>query len=337
MSVAAGASADAVRCLLPGVEVLGHERQVSTDQANLSIAVDERWLVKWFTRPVRHDDLACVEQLARVRFAHMPVHVGAVDGDRTGEVVAVVSELVADATDGWQWYVDDVLAWLDGRSPLGPLVSTAARMGAITAALHHALAIDHPPVAAPADDLRRTVAERRAQALAHTSGSAGDRLRERIDRIDTVLAQLDDVDEVLVQRVHGDLHAGQFLRAGDVRNGRLLVIDFDGDPMTDASLRLARQPVERDLAGLLQSLDHVARVAAKRRPGADVSPFVLGAIQVAEAAYREAHPVDDRLLLPLRVAQELHEFAYAGLHLPVWTYVPEAAIQSLFPPADPQE
>lgn len=339
MTVAAGASSDAVRRLLPAVEVRGDERRVSTDQANVSIAVDERWLVKWFTRPVRRADLECVEQLARVRFAHMPAHVGALEGDggADGRVVAVVSELVADATDGWQWYVDDVLAWLDGHSPLGPLVSTAARMGAITAELHHALALDQPPVAAPADDLRRTVAERRAQALAHTTGTAGDRLRERIDRIDAVLAQLDDVDEIQVQRVHGDLHAGQFLRAGDVRDGRLLVIDFDGDPMTDASRRLARQPVERDLAGLLQSLDHVARVAAKRRPGADVSAFVRGATQVAEAAYRDAHPVDDRLLLPLRVAQELHEFAYAGLHLPVWTYVPEAAIQSLFPATDPQE
>jgi hypothetical protein len=44
--------------------------------------------------------------------------------------------------------------------------------------------------------------------------------------------------------------------------------------------------------------------------------------------------VDDRLLWPLRVAQELHEYAYAALHLPVWSYVPDAAMQSLFPRVD---
>ena len=44
--------------------------------------------------------------------------------------------------------------------------------------------------------------------------------------------------------------------------------------------------------------------------------------------------MDDRLLWPLRVAQELHEYAYAALHLPVWTYVPDAAMQALFPITD---
>jgi maltokinase len=136
-----------------------------------------------------------------------------------------------------------------------------------------------------------------------------------------------------VQRIHGDLHAGQFLRAGD----RLLVIDFDGDPMTASAERLVQQPVERDLAALLQSLDHVARVANKRRPGADVGEFVAAAIGAAERAYRDRHIVDDRLLWPLRVAQELHEFAYAALHLPVWTYVPDAAMQALFPITDTSE
>ncbi len=136
-----------------------------------------------------------------------------------------------------------------------------------------------------------------------------------------------------MQRVHGDLHAGQFLRSGD----RLLLIDFDGDPMTASDDRLALQPVERDLAALLQSLDHVARVANSRRPGGDVTPFIVAAVGAAERAYRERHVVEDRLLWPFRVAQELHEYAYAALHLPAWAYVPDAALQALFPRGDMTE
>ena len=340
-TVSPGASADAVRRLLPDRAVAGVERQVSTDQANLSIAVDETWLVKWFARPVRRADLAVVDHLASLGFAHMPMHVGEVTGAGAGagagvdedEVVAVVSELVLGATDGWVWFVDDVLAWIDGHLPLEPLVATAARMGAITAELHLALA-SAGAATAPIRSVRDAVAERRRQAVDHTTGDVGDRLRDRLPRIDAALAALDAVtDDVAVQRVHGDLHAGQFLRAGD----RLLVIDFDGDPMTASAERLVQQPVERDLAALLQSLDHVARVANKRRPAADVHEFVTTAIDAAERAYRDRHTVDDRLLWPLRVAQELHEYAYAALHLPVWTYVPDAAMQALFPTTDTSE
>jgi maltokinase len=315
----------------------GVERQVSTDQANTSIAVDETWLVKWFTRPVRRSDLAVVDHLAEAGFVHMPIHVGAVTDD-SGAVVAVVTEFVSGATDGWEWYVGDVIGWLDG--PVGPqassaldaldaLVATAARMGAITADLHRTLATAGTSVASSAP-LRVSIAERRQQALMHTAGGVGERLRARLGQIDAALATLDGIEEVTVQRVHGDLHAGQFLRSDD----RLLLVDFDGDPMTASADRLAMQPVERDVAALLQSLDHVARVANQRRPEADVTEFADAAVAAAERAYRERHAVDDRLLWPLRVAQELHEYAYAALHLPVWAYVPDAAMQALFPQVD---
>jgi maltokinase len=41
--------------------------------------------------------------------------------------------------------------------------------------------------------------------------------------------------------------------------------------------------------------------------------------------------LDERLLWPLRVAQELHEFVYAARHLPRWTYAPDGAICAMFP------
>lgn len=328
--VEAGRSAAAVRQLIgdasddvgPGVE-----RQVSTDQANLSVAVDDRHLVKWFRQPIERDDLAVIERLAARAFEHMPRFLGAVEHD--GQVVAVVSELVDGATDGWQWYVDDVLAWIDGALPLEHLGQTAARMGTITAALHTAL-VDETAQLGSLDALRRRIAQRREVAVAQTTGDAGIRLRARLQQVDRALNQLDSIGDVAVQRVHGDLHAGQFLRSGD----RLLVTDFDGDPMTASADRIEVQPVERDVAALLQSIDHVGRVAARRRPGAAVDAFIAPAIQAATVAYRRDHALDERLVLPLRVAQELHEYAYAATRLPVWGYVPDQAMVALFPDED---
>lgn len=38
---------------------------------------------------------------------------------------------------------------------------------------------------------------------------------------------------------------------------------------------------------------------------------------------------DERLLRPLRVAQELHELVYAARYLPGWRYVPDHALPAL--------
>ncbi len=328
-----GDSAGAVRTVIAGYDGPGLECVVSTDQANLSIAVDERYLVKWLRQTVTIADLDTLETLRAAGFEHMPRFVGVVMG--AGRVVALVHEFVPGATDGWQWYVDDVLAWLDADADadadaaLAELVDTAAQMGAITAEMHAALAGVRCVRAASLAPLCQRIAQLCATAFALTAGDEGDRLaarREAIERAVAPLADL-DLDFVPMQRVHGDLHAGQFLRSG----GRLLLADFDGDPTVEAAERLSIQPVERDLAGLLQSLDHVGRVAARRRPGADVEPFIGAAIDACLVAYRSRCPVDDRLLAPLRVAQELHEFVYAATRLPVWLYVPDAALQRLFP------
>jgi maltokinase len=320
----AGASAAVVRRLVESYDGPGDERQVSTDQANLSISVDERVLVKWLRDPVSPDDVSTLQCLRSAGFPHMPAFFGAlVEG---GAVLALLHEMVEGATDGWQWYVDDVVAWIDGSLPLEPLVETAARMGAITAELHRALAPDGP-VERSLDGTRDRIAQLARSAFSEIDGAPAERLHARRAQIERAIAPLAVIDRALVQRVHGDLHAGQFLRAGD----RLLLTDFDGDPMVASDARLAMQPVERDLAGLVQSLDHVARVAGKRRPDAAVEPFIAAAIDACLDAYRARHAVDDRLLWPLRVAQELHEYTYAATRLPVWLYVPDAAIARLFP------
>ncbi len=327
-----GQSTQAVRHVLSDAAVRGDERRVSTDHANVSIAVDEQWLVKWFRRPIATADLWVIERLTDRGFAHMPAHIGPV---RLGDdVVAVVSELIPGATDGWVWFVDDVLTWIDTGDGVDELVRTAAEMGTIAGRLHHALADGHDEAEAlgSLDAVRALVAERRDAAVAHTSGDAGLRLRLRLGQIDAALASLGGLGPVTMQRVHGDLHAGQFLRGSD--RSRLLLTDFDGDPMTASSDRLRLQPPERDLASLVQSIDHVGRVAARRRPGADVAAFIAPAIEATLHAYAYERPVDDELLWPLRVAQELHEYAYAALHLPVWGYVPDQAMCSLFPEED---
>jgi maltokinase len=131
--------------------------------------------------------------------------------------------------------------------------------------------------------------------------------------------------------VHGDFHVGQVLRDSD---GRLLVTDFDGNPALLAEQRLAPQPAARDVAGMLASIDHVARVVVHRTPGVDadrVLSWIAPAQDAFLSSYREhaGHLLDDSLLRPMMAEQECREFVYAATRLPHWRYVPAAALPAL--------
>ncbi|HEY5422579.1 MAG TPA: hypothetical protein VIK05_03865, partial [Ilumatobacteraceae bacterium] len=85
-----------------------------------------------------------------------------------------------------------------------------------------------------------------------------------------------------------------------------------------------------------QSIVHVGAVVVKRRrPDRqdDVERFNRSAVAAALDAYRAVHIVDEQLLLALRVAQELHEYAYSIHHLPHWRYVADAALPELLSPS----
>ena len=89
-------------------------------------------------------------------------------------------------------------------------------------------------------------------------------------------------------RIHGDLHAGQFLRAGDA----MVVTDFDGNPLQDPDGRSRSQSPLRDVASMVQSIDHVGAVVVKRRRpdrADDVERFTAAATMAALDEYSAAH------------------------------------------------
>ena len=62
----------------------------------------------------------------------------------------------------------------------------------------------------------------------------------------------------------------------------------------------------------------------------DASDACLGAYRRELAALGASVLFDERLLRPLRVAHELHEFVYADRYLrPSWLYVPDRALAAL--------
>jgi maltokinase len=161
------------------------------------------------------------------------------------------------------------------------------------------------------------------------------------DRMAAVLDRLLDLaGPVPVQRVHGDLHAGQLLRW----TGGLAIVDFDGNPVVPRAQPRpesdpAVQPAARDLAQLMVSMDHVGRVT-DRRAGFGVTAAIDAWSGAARAqllaGYRQelagegrADLLDERLLAPFAVEQICREIIYAARFLPRWGYAAVGGLELL--------
>lgn len=319
---------------------IGHwtgERAIEVDQSNESIVVGERAVVKRSVRtaPDNRRPMLLPAHLSEAGFAEMPAPLGTL-GWRHGGGLAPLASIAAylpDARDGWEWYVEIVDRSIE--DPSVDALAPAAALGALTARLHACLATPTEVLSAPraaAGD--ETVAGwgRDAEhdlgfALTAIDGEEGERLRRAAPSIREEIARLPARPTTTIP-IHGDLHVGQFLRWRD----GLAVSDLDGDPLGSGALE---GPPAKDVASLVQSLDHVGRIVEQRR-GETVGAWIADASEECLRSYRgelavldAASLFDEALLRPLRIAQELHEFVYSATYLPGWRYVPDRALAAL--------
>jgi maltokinase len=321
------------------------ERPVTVDQTQRSVIVGEgtdATVVKWTVHPTWDSSPAplLTSHLAAVGFRAQPAPRGELRSPGGGPLLSFLTGYLPGAQDGWDWYVDDVRAHARGDDV--DVLTPADSLGRLAAEMHVAFAtpspvFDHPrqTADAPTTAAWRTRAEAVLdEAVAVTRGAEGERLRALAPVARQVLRAM-AVQGTPVQPIHGDFHVGQILRW----SGGYAVNDFDGNPVLPPHERLANQPVARDVAGMLQSLDHVGRVALRHAPDADrhvLDTWIHEARQRFLATYRQvlaernsSELLDERLLAPFAVEQECREYVYAARHLPRWLYVPDAALPAL--------
>lgn len=326
-------AADIVRTVLGAAAE--HERTIDVDMTNWVRVVDERWMVKVGLRFGLLDRAArLLDRLEGTGVA--PAHYGAIEVE--GHPIATVGEFIPGSTDGWTWAVDDVVAHVRG----GPAPRWPDELGRLCARMHLALAAGAE--AAPGPDgaaLRARALAALEEALATTEGAAGVRLRNRASGIRAAIECIPDRSSAPAFELHGDLHVGQVLRAGD----RYVVIDFDGDPQLSAQQRDAPDVAARDVAHLMSSLELVGSVARKHvgvHP--DVTEWARRAQVVLLAAYAStlddagrADLLDPDQLAGLHAEQLLRELIYAHRFLPRWQYAADAAITFHYEPDDDTE
>lgn len=330
------------RLVVPDLAADAAEREIAVDQTNTSVIVDERCVVKVVGDWAAADRAgALLERLSAAGSGDTAQLLGRVQWQHPAfgtSTLALVTEYIDGAEDGWTWAVDDVLAALGG----GPDPEWPGVLGRLVARVHDVLGAD----AVPADPAAGTARHRRAAecldaALAVAAGEPGARLHNRRASLEDAVRTLRDTGPGVEFAIHGDLHVGQVL-ASPLADGarRYTLIDFDGDPRLAPDARARPDAAARDLAHMTVSLDLVAAVAQRRLGHADPRAFEWA--DRARAAFLDAYRAElrtpallDEALLPGFEAEQLAaELLYADRFLPRWRYAPDAAITHRHPSSD---
>lgn len=337
-------AAPALRDLLPGGVpsiALMAEHRLGVEQSNTSVQLGEGLLLKLYRRVEAGENpelevgafLESVGCHVVPRIAGVTRYLGAGGAAAT----AMLQERVDARFDAWR-QLAEMLAGDEG----GPesAIDVAREVGHVTAELHRCLAARPQDLAFP---LRpATAMEIRAwrdgalNQLDQARYALDGENRETLDRLagsirNRIEGAFGAVDQARVTRVHGDYHLGQLLVAQDGYR----VVDFEGEPARSLAERRTPQAPERDVAGMLRSLDYAARTAQHGRhdPAFESELWLATARRAFLASYTQSAPVTPNrsLLVGFEIEKACYEVRYEAANRPDWVWLPLEALARMAP------
>jgi maltokinase len=231
----------------------------------------------------------------------------------------MVIEQLTGAVDGWDLALDALRnqnASTKIKSESG-FVAEAEALGSALAEIHDVLRSSFPTA--------RVLGARTAMIMM-------DRLREAA-RIAPALAahvpgllRCFDVlgtETIATQRVHGDFHLGQTLRAPSGWK----IIDFEGEPAKTMAERRAPDSAWRDVAGMLRSFDY----AAASVPGPHSAAWAADCRAAFLRGYAagELDETETRVLRAYEADKAIYEVVYEMRNRPDWIGIPLGAVAAL--------
>ncbi|MFI2431091.1 maltokinase [Streptomyces sp. NPDC018693] len=322
-----GARIGALRCERdPGQEIRAGlvPRLGTAEQSNSSVIYGDTFILKLFRRvvPGVNPDLELPLALAHEGCARVPPPTAWIRAELGGEpyVLGVLQPYLRGAVDGWELALRELAKGED-------FAVQARALGRATAEVHTALARALPTVT-----LGHTQLEPLAAGMAERLDAAAQAvptLRPYAPALRTAYTALADLAAEgrtwTAQRVHGDLHLGQVLRAP---SGEWTLIDFEGEPARPLAERRMPQPIERDVAGMLRSFDYAAYSADP--PAPDWATACRAAYCSGYAEVSGTDPRTDPVLLrAYETDKAVYEVVYEARHRPDWLPVPLSAIRRL--------
>ncbi|MGO4383811.1 1,4-alpha-glucan branching protein GlgB [Specibacter sp. RAF43] len=316
---------------LPAVRVIGAE------QSNTSVVFDlaGRTMIAKIFRVLQHGPHPEVElgrALAAAGNNFVPeLQAAATFGGETGSATTllVVHLFIAHGRDGWDLALAAARA---GDSFTAQAHAMGTALGRVHGSLRKSLgsaSLPEPGVRAFVDDIIGRLTW--AWSLARTA----------VGRYDTafndVVAQLRHLRELpAVQRIHGDLHLGQFMHVQDAGSSRWYILDFEGEPLRPLGDRSRVDVPLRDVVGMLRSFDYAAAHAVG---GGEVDAATARAWEKAcasafrdgyQAGWPDSIATGSTLFMALWLDKALYEVVYELQNRPQWVWVPVTAVRDLF-------
>jgi maltokinase len=321
----------------------GPGRPLGGEQSNSSLVFGNRLILKLFRRlePGENPELEVTRALAGAGFEACATPLGWIEG--LGSTLAILQRFYAGSVDGWTLATERVADHYEsaGGEPAN-FADDAGALGRLTAELHAAMASALPRVAEGQPDLGRLSARLLGQLTQVTA------------LVPELAAHRQGIEEVYgkaeaaggggryLQRIHGDYHLGQVLKAPGDGEGRWIVIDFEGEPARSLEERRRLASPLQDVAGMLRSFDYAAfsplvlgedpdQLARFEGPAvawseANRSAFLDGYLAVAGDA---AQAGDAELLRALELDKAVYEVMYEARHRPPWLQIPLGGIRRL--------
>lgn len=329
---------------LPGHEIdtTTHSTLFSGEQSNSSVAFGDDCLMKVFRKvtPGVNPDIQIHHVLTEAGSDHVAALYGWLDTvDEASDSViqlAMLEQFLRTGADGWELAQSSVRnlyaeADLHADEVGGDFAGESDRLGVALAETHQVLAEAFPTEnfdTAALGELATAMAERLDAAVVVVPD-----LVPHVEHLKSLYARFATLDDLAVQRIHGDLHLGQTLRAPD----RWIIIDFEGEPAAPLAERRVPDSPARDVAGILRSLDYAAqhtlvgvtdrqlRFRAREWRDRNVDAFCTGYAEVSDTDPRET----GALLRAYTLDKALYEVVYESRNRPGWVAVPMGAVERI--------
>lgn len=347
------------------------------EQSNTSLIFGDRAIMKLYRKlePGIHPDAEIARFLTtQAHFPHTPELHATVrfESPQGSEVAGMVQRFLAGSRDAWSVALERGREYFEPEAASRlPFVAEAQTLGAVTRAMHEALASATdddafaPERASQADLTRWATAARTGslvaldlleRALANNAleASVADSARAIVSQRETVSRMIDgwiqEVGDDAGQRIrhHGDYHLGQVLHT---RDAAFMVIDFEGEPARPLEERRAKHTALRDVAGMLRSFSYAAATLANsaRASLGDEEAVARGGRWEREMrdAFMRGYLPDGQeqpgflpgarsrtqvLLQLFEVEKAFYELSYELNNRPAWVWIPLRGIADVMRP-----
>lgn len=303
---------------------------LGAEQSNSAFYVKGKSFFKMFRRLQAgiHPEQEILSQLNATHFDGVPQLLGFIEyQDYTASyAIGILENHIEDATSAWDLMV---------RTPSEKTQSgcqnffadAALELGRTTAQMHKALKdLDGTAPRAeevPFDKLIGLLkANGKENLIARVESIRSERVRE--DKLDTRAPTLTP------QRIHGDYHLGQLL----YKDGKFIVLDFEGEPTRTLEYRRRFRSPAADIAGMLRSFAYASAVrqnnaTEKCRGGKEFEQFTAEAFLQGysrESGISVAQLKEEAS--PYVLGKAIYEACYELEYRPDWFWIPEAALKS---------